>query len=105
MQTAAYFAPETLIPAQYIPSMLSGQTGSRQNCLIVAEDDEGRVLGGALFHYLAEAGSGFSSFLGVDQAHRHQGIARCMRSAFACLTGQRAAGSQGYSSTWSTPRA
>jgi GNAT superfamily N-acetyltransferase len=75
MQTAAYFAPETLIPATYIPMLLSAETGTRRNFLIVAEVD-GRVVGGALFHWLAEAGSGFSSFLGVDRHFRGQGIAR-----------------------------
>lgn len=77
MQNAAYFAPETLIPARYIPSLLAGQTGSRRNFLIVAEIDQ-HVVGGALFHYLADAGSGFSSFLGVDRGVRHQGIARAL---------------------------
>ena len=77
MQAAAYFAPETLIPAQYIPRMLSGpgETGPRRNFLIVAEAD-GRVVGGTLFHWLADAGSGFSSFLGVERGARGQGIAR-----------------------------
>jgi len=75
MQNAAYFAPETLIPAQYIPRLLAGETGPRRNFLVVAEL-EGRVVGGALFHWLADAGSGFSSFLGVDRALRQQGVAR-----------------------------
>ncbi|HTD79762.1 MAG TPA: GNAT family N-acetyltransferase [Chloroflexota bacterium] len=79
MQRAAYFAPETLIPAEYIPQMLGGggQTGSRRNFLVVAELD-GRVVGGTLFHWLAEAGSGFSSFMGVDRQVRRRGIARRM---------------------------
>jgi GNAT superfamily N-acetyltransferase len=77
MQTAAYFAPETLIPAQYIPRMLSdsGEPGARRNFLIVAEAD-GHVVGGALFHWLADAGSGFSSFMGVAHAMRGRGVAR-----------------------------
>jgi hypothetical protein len=75
MQNAAYFAPETLIPAQYIPRMLAAETGTRRNFLIVAEVD-GRVVGGALFHWLADAGSGFSSFLGVARDVRRHGIAR-----------------------------
>jgi GNAT superfamily N-acetyltransferase len=78
MQTAAYFAPETLIPAQYIPSMLSGPTGARRNFLIVADEEDGRVIGGALFHYLAEAGSAFSSFLGVAAEFRGRGVARVL---------------------------
>ncbi|HEY1297305.1 MAG TPA: GNAT family N-acetyltransferase [Chloroflexota bacterium] len=77
MQSAAYFAPETLIPAQYIPRLLEAGTGfeGRRNFLIVAERDGG-VIGGALFHWLADAGSGFSSFLGVARECRRQGIAR-----------------------------
>jgi hypothetical protein len=73
MQSAAYFAPETLIPASYIPQLLNG----RRNFLVIAETGTGGlVVGGTLFHWLAEAGSGFSSFLGVDQKFRRQGIAR-----------------------------
>ena len=77
MQTAAYFAPETLIPATYIPRMLGGDatTGGRRNFLVVAETD-GRVVGGTLFHWLSEAGSGFSSFLGVARDLRRQHVAR-----------------------------
>jgi GNAT superfamily N-acetyltransferase len=94
MQRAAYFAPETLIPAPYIPQMLQGsaETGTRRNFLIVAELD-GRVVGGTLFHWLADAGSGFSSFLGVDRASRRQGIARRLHTErFKVL--DRAAGGQ-----------
>jgi GNAT superfamily N-acetyltransferase len=94
MQRAAYFAPETLIPAQYIPQMLAGaaETGTRRNFLVVAEL-EGRVVGGTLFHWLADAGSGFSSFLGVDRALRKQGVARRLHAErFAVL--DRAAGGQ-----------
>jgi GNAT superfamily N-acetyltransferase len=77
MQRAAYFAPETLIPAQYIPQLLAGDgtTGQRRNVLLVAEMN-GRVVAGTLFHWLASAGSGFSSFLGVERKFRGQGIAR-----------------------------
>jgi GNAT superfamily N-acetyltransferase len=79
MQRAAYFAPETLIPADYVPQMIvdGGHTGSRRNFLVVAEMNE-RVVGGTLFHWLAEAGSGFSSFMGVDRELRGRGIARRM---------------------------
>jgi GNAT superfamily N-acetyltransferase len=92
MQRAAYFAPETLIPAQYIPRMLAdgGQTETRRNYLVVAES-AGRVVGGTLFHWLADAGSGFSSFMGVERQLRGQGIARRMHEQrFAIL--DRAAG-------------
>jgi GNAT superfamily N-acetyltransferase len=77
MQSRAYFAPETLIPAQYIPHLLEGVAagGTRRNFLIVAEVDA-RVVGGTLFHWLGDAGSGFSSFLGVAREMRGQGIAR-----------------------------
>jgi len=80
MQTAAYFAPETLIPAQYIPRLLGRDTGTRRNFLVVAETD-GRVVGGALFHWLSEAGSGFSSFLGVERQMRGRGVARALHEA------------------------
>jgi hypothetical protein len=94
MQTAAYFAPETLIPSRYIPHLLGGegQTGSRRNFLVVAQSKkDSHVVGGTLFHWLAEAGSGFSSFLGVDRAFRRQGIARRLNQArFSIL--DRAAG-------------
>jgi hypothetical protein len=76
MQNAAYFAPETLIPAQYVPRLLEWQPGdARRTFLIVAESNE-RVIGGALFHWLADAGSGFSSFLGVAREFRRHAIAR-----------------------------
>lgn len=77
MQRAAYFAPEMLIPAQFIPRMLEWGTAGRVNFLLVAELN-GRVVGGTLFHWLADAGVGFSSFLGVQKDMRRQGIARRM---------------------------
>jgi GNAT superfamily N-acetyltransferase len=52
-----------------------GETGARRNFLVVAELD-GCVVGGTVFHWLATADIGFSSFLGVDRAVRGQGIAR-----------------------------
>src|SRR5436305_1772143 len=79
IQSAAYFAPETLIPGEYIPRLLSGEAGSRRNFVIVAEQ-AGRVVGGTLFHWLPEAGSGFSSFMGVARAMRGCGIARRMHA-------------------------
>jgi GNAT superfamily N-acetyltransferase len=76
MQEAAYFAPETLIPARYIPQLLTGRGEPvRLNFLLVAELD-GRVVGGTLFHWLATAGVGFSSFMGVARELRGQGIGR-----------------------------
>jgi GNAT superfamily N-acetyltransferase len=77
MQRAAYFAPETLIPGEYIPRLLSGsaETGARRNFLVVAEEGP-RIVGGALFHWLARPGVGFSSFMGVERSMRRHGIAR-----------------------------
>jgi GNAT superfamily N-acetyltransferase len=87
MQEVAYFAPETLIPGRYIPQLLANPS---RNFLVVAELD-GRVVAGTLFHWLAEAGSGFSSFLGVERALRGRGIARRLHERrFAVL--DRAAG-------------
>jgi len=87
MQEGAYFAPETLIPGRYIPQLLANPS---RNFLVVAELD-GRVVAGTLFHWLAEAGSGFSSFLGVERALRGRGIARRLHERrFAVL--DRAAG-------------
>jgi len=77
LQRAVYFAPEMLIPAQYIPRMLEWGTTGRVNFLLVAEKN-GRVVGGTLFHWLADARVGFSSFLGVQKDMRGQGIARRM---------------------------
>lgn len=76
VQAAVYFDPGALIPARYIPQMLREQEGPRHNLLLVAEDDAGKVVGGALFHYLAATNVGFSSFMGVARAARGQGIAR-----------------------------
>jgi GNAT superfamily N-acetyltransferase len=91
MQDAAYFAPETLIPARYIPQLLIGHgEPARRNFLLVAELD-GRVVGGTLFHWLVAAGVGFSSFMGVARELRGQGIGRRLHEQrFAVL--DRAAG-------------
>jgi hypothetical protein len=77
MQRATYFAPETLIPAQYIPRLLSAsaESGGRRNFLLVLEQDS-RVLGGTLFHWLAPPGVGFSSFMGIERGARRRGLGR-----------------------------
>jgi GNAT superfamily N-acetyltransferase len=77
MQEQAYFAPETLISAASIPRLLErpDAEATRRNVLVVAEHGLD-VVGGTLFHWLAEAGSGFSSFLGVARAWRGHGLAR-----------------------------
>jgi GNAT superfamily N-acetyltransferase len=93
MQVSVYFAPETLISARSIPQLLGdGQTDARRNFLVVAEI-EGRVIGGTLFHWLADAGSGFSSFLGVERESRGQGIARRLHTRRLEIL-DRAAGGQ-----------
>jgi GNAT superfamily N-acetyltransferase len=77
LQKANYFAPETLIPAEYIPRMLAdgGETYQRRNFLVVAEIDR-VVVGGTLFHWLDAANTGFSSFMAVDREQRRRGIGR-----------------------------
>lgn len=99
VQSAVYFAPETLIPAGYIPDMLAGdgddeaRTGARHNFLVVAERD-GTVVGGTLFHWLADAGSGFSSFLGIDRAFQGQGVARRLHERRLVLLDRAAGGAE-----------
>ena len=80
LQNEVYFEPEMLIPAGYISQLLRDNAGPRQNVLLLAEED-GTLLGGTLFHYLPEAGTGFSSFLGVAQAARGRGVARQLHDA------------------------
>lgn len=85
LQNATYYAPEALIPAAAIPSLLRARTAARRNLLLVAEAD-GRVVGGTFFHYFAAPNTGFSSFLGVDGAFRGRGLARRLHEArFAAL--------------------
>jgi GNAT superfamily N-acetyltransferase len=95
MQDVAYFAPETLIPARYIPSMIAddGQTSTRRNFLVVAEQ-AGHVVAGTLFHWLSQPGSGFSSFLGVEASLRGHGLARRLHERRLALLDQAAGGPQ-----------
>ncbi|ADV66360.1 GNAT family N-acetyltransferase [Deinococcus maricopensis] len=93
LQERAYFEPDMLIPAPYIAHMLARPGGARRDTLLVAEDERGRVLGGTLFHYLPDAGTGFSSFLGVEADARGRGVARALNAARReTLQGQGAAG-------------
>jgi GNAT superfamily N-acetyltransferase len=90
LQRAIYFEPDALIPGSMLGWLLHEQSGARANFMLVAEDDD-QLLGGTVFHYLAAAGSGFSSFMGVARSARGQGIARRLHEArFATL--DRAAG-------------
>lgn len=82
VQRAVYYEPGALIPPEYFGSMLAQRDGARRNFLLVGErDEDATVLGGTVFHYLADAGSGFSSFLGVAREARRQGVARALHVA------------------------
>lgn len=86
LQDRIYFEPEMLIPARYIVHLLQDNGGARQNVLLLAEEHDpdgklGELLGGTLFHLLPEAGTGFSSFLGVDPSARGRGVARRLHTA------------------------
>jgi GNAT superfamily N-acetyltransferase len=91
IQDAVYFDPHALIPSRWFGPLLSQADGARRNFFVVAEQDDGTVVGGTFFHYLADADSGFSSFMGIAQRARGQGVARGLHEArFAVL--ERAAG-------------
>jgi GNAT superfamily N-acetyltransferase len=90
IQVRAYPDPGSLIPPRYFPYMIAPDDGPRENHIIVAEDD-GRVVGGSVFHFLRPTAVGFSSFLAVDLPWRGRGVARRLHEArFAVL--DRAAG-------------
>jgi hypothetical protein len=79
LQDRIYFEPDMLIPARYISQMLAANQGERQDVLLLAEDERsGVLLGGTVFHFLPSAGTGFSSFLGVDTSVRGRGVARAL---------------------------
>jgi GNAT superfamily N-acetyltransferase len=80
LQREVYYEPDALIPGEWLGRLLQWQSGERQNFVLVAERD-GEVLGGTVFHYLAAAASGFSSFMGVALKARGQGIARQLHEA------------------------
>ncbi|WP_425147561.1 GNAT family N-acetyltransferase [Deinococcus sp.] len=81
LQDAVYFEPEMLIPARYIAQMLGAASEGRQDVLLVAEDERSELIGGSVFHYLAEAEAGFGSFLGVALSARGRGVARALHDA------------------------
>ncbi len=80
LQRAVYFEPDALIPGEWLGRMIAMDSGIRQNFVLLAENAE-TVLGGVVFHYLADAESGFSSFMGVSRKARGQGIARKLHDA------------------------
>lgn len=81
LQDQVYFEPDMLIPARYISRLLADERPERVNVLLLAEAEDGLLLGGSVFHYLGNAGAGFSSFLGVALAARGQGVARALHEA------------------------
>jgi GNAT superfamily N-acetyltransferase len=80
IQRAVYYDQGSLIPPEWFGRMIADTPGERRNFLIVAEVNDEKVLGGALFHYLAEPDSGFSSFLGVAREARGRGISRALHA-------------------------
>lgn len=80
LQEQVYFEPDMLIPAPYIGQLLGQPGADRHNALLVVEDGAD-VLGGSLFHYLAAAGAGFGSFMGVAASARGRGLARQLHEA------------------------
>jgi GNAT superfamily N-acetyltransferase len=85
MQNSVYFDPDALIPAGAIRMMLSVPMSGRRNFLIVAEED-GKLLGGVIFHYLKKPNVGFSSFMGTSLEARGKGVGRKLHEArFAAL--------------------
>lgn len=85
MQNTVYFDPDALIPAGAIRMMLSIPMTGRRNFLIVAEENK-KLLGGVIFHYLKKPNVGFSSFMGTSLEARGKGVGRKLHDArFAAL--------------------
>lgn len=80
IQRAVYYEPGSLIPPEMFGALLAESAGARHNFFLVAEQ-EGRIVGGTFFHYLAAADSGFSSFMGVDRTARGHGVSRALHIA------------------------
>jgi hypothetical protein len=91
LQRSVYFAPETLIPSEFIARGLADQGGARRNFLLIIET-AGEVVAGTFFHWLADAQTGFSSFLGIAQAFRGRGLARRLHEARFSKLDQAAGG-------------
>lgn len=88
LQRAVYFEPDALIPGEWLGRMLEFGSEERHNFVLLAESDS-TVVGGTVFHYLAEPNSGFSSFMGVALEARGQGVARQLHDArWSVLRGQ-----------------
>ncbi|GAA5513513.1 hypothetical protein Dcar01_02252 [Deinococcus carri] len=80
IQERSYYAPDMLIPPAAFPHLVAGGgRGPRENRILVAQDEAGRVLGGTVFHLLPRAG--FSSFLAVAPEARGRGISHLLHAA------------------------
>lgn len=78
IQEASYYAPDMLIPPEYFPHLVAGR-GERQDRLLVAEDEAGKVLGGTIYSLLP--GAGFNSFMGVAPGAQGRGVGRGLHQA------------------------
>lgn len=76
IQESSYYAPDMLIPPQMFPDLVAGRRPERQDRLIVAENERGKVLGGTLYHLLP--GAAFNSFMGVSAEARGLGVGRAL---------------------------
>lgn len=86
LQDRTYADPDLLIPPDVLPHLLARKTPTHRNLMLVAEDDDGTVVGGTVFHYLAAPNAGFSSYLAVAPEVRGRGIATQLHQArFALL--------------------
>ncbi|MFC4424942.1 GNAT family N-acetyltransferase [Deinococcus navajonensis] len=79
IQDRSYYDPESLIPPAAFPHMLRRQGGERQNRIVVAENAQGQVVGGSIYHLLPQAA--FSSFVAVAPEARGQGVGRALHAA------------------------
>lgn len=80
LQNRAYFDPDMLIPMWVIKQTMQNPSPHRNDVLLVAIED-GKVLGGTVFHYLPPAHAGFSSILAVDPEARGKGVAKALHLA------------------------
>lgn len=91
LQRRVYFQPDMLMPASVIRMMLEVPMAGRSNFFLIAEED-GKLLGGTVFHYFARPNTGFSSFMGVAPEARGRGIARRLHEARFALLDEAAGG-------------
>ncbi|THF69344.1 GNAT family N-acetyltransferase [Deinococcus sp. Arct2-2] len=75
VQDESYYDPDTLMPPQMFPRLVSGP----RNRVLVAEDESGQVLGGTVFHLMTAAG--FTSFTGVARQAQGRGVGWALHAA------------------------